>query len=150
MDRYKVQYRGEHTGYITLTTPAPVVLTDAETYYQLQGVYTDNNTNNGFSTGVSGTLVFTGDGPAKLILNGTSEAEVSQAAEVTYGLFKNGTLILGAETPHSFAANNKRENFSITSILVIEKGDTFSVRAKTDNAGITLTVRTLNVTLHEA
>lgn len=136
-------------GFLHLDTPASLSLVNAGQYYQMPGTFTAADYGR-FETTAAGVLTFTGVGGV-FLLNGVSDVQVDKACKTTYGLHRNGTLVPGAETPHTFAASAKVENISITAILdILEQGDELRVYAKSDTANTLLTPSTLNVTLFGA
>jgi hypothetical protein len=96
--------------------------------------------------GLNGNALERLEGSGFCLVNGTSDIKVSNACQVKYGLFINGDLAPGAETPVDFPANNKIENIAITAIANFNKGDLITIRAWVDTPGVTLTISTLKTT----
>ncbi len=78
-------------------------------------------------------------------MNGVSDIKVDKACEITYALYKNGELVTGAETPHSFASASKYSTISITTLITVNPGDYFEAWAKSDDATVTLTINSLKI-----
>ena len=132
-------------GQEKLSTPNNTTTVTANTYIKIDGVFIDGSVS-GFSLDPSGILTYTGNGGA-FLFNGVSDLEVNKASTTTYGLFLNGVLLTGAETPHDFTAASKTESISITSIIVIaSNGDEFEVYGKSSEANTIITVKTLQIT----
>ena len=127
-----------------ISTPANTTLTNAGQYYQIVGVFTPMDLSF-FTHNVDGTLTYKGPS-SHFLFTGASDVGADKACELTYGLFKNGILVSGAETPVSITVPDKTANISITGISVLIKDDAFDVRAKSDQASTVLTVKTLSTT----
>lgn len=135
-------------GLLLLTAQTTVAMTLADTYYPITGTFNgspcDLCTN--FTPNGTGSITYNGSGNVMLI-DGTSDLSLSgaAAATITYGLFKNGSLVAGAESPTAVNFFNLLQTLSITSAIDSAENDVYDVRVKCDDAGRTLTVRTLNV-----
>jgi len=136
-------YKGcHHLGSAEVTA-----CTDADTYYKIGGTWTDGeSSNNGFVYDGSGKLTYTGESGIHCLFNGTSDLRSSKVARITYGLYKNGSLVTNGETPVDFAHANSLRNISITNILKINKDDYFEVYVKSDTASTNVTSNTLMIT----
>lgn len=133
-----------HAGQ-AIDVSTPTTLSVADQYYQINGPFSPMSLSR-FIHNIDGTLTCVG-GKDCFLFSGASDLEVNKACKITYGLFKNGTLVAGAETPHDFAAQSKIENISITAILSgIKANDYFDVRAKSSVSDTILTVATLLIT----
>lgn len=136
-------------GQIYLSTPLAKELVVADQYYKIPGAFTVADFGR-FECSTAGVLTFKGDGGI-FLLNGVSDVQVDKACKTTYGLYINGSLVSGAETPHDFAATSKIANISITALLEnLANGDEMEVYAKSDTANTLLTPATLIVTFFGA
>ena len=131
-------------GQLRLTAPAETVCTLADTYYKIAGVMSDGHSC-GFSV-VDNKLKYSGPDGAVFLFSGSSDARVSKATDLTYGLHKNGELIPEAQSPHTFPAAARISNLSITAICMLDNGDDLDVYMKSSEANLTATVRSLNIT----
>lgn len=147
MSLWKETCRHNH-GFIALTEPAAITLVTPGQYYKVPGVYAVFDHAN-FIADANGKLTHL-DAKGAYALNGTSDTQVNKACKITYGLYKNGSILPGAESPHTFAASSKIDTLSIASILHIIKNDYLEVYAKSDIANTLLTPSTLHVTLFGA
>jgi len=132
-------------GQMAISTPTNTVTGTADTYVQMAGTFTDSMLNN-WSLNADGTLTFNGNDGSTFLFNGVSDLEVDKACTITYGLYKNGVLVTGAETPHTFAAASKIDNVSITRIIQLDKGDYLNVFVKSSATDTTATINTLFLT----
>jgi len=140
-DAFPENYRGQ----MRLTAETTLVFAAADTYQKVEGVWLDGHLNK-FETDNLGTLTYIGPDTFAL-MNGVSDLQVNKACEVTYALFKNGVLVEGAETPHTFTATSKTSNISITRICEINTGDELEVYAKCDDGTATALIKSLTVTV---
>lgn len=147
MTLWKETNRHNH-GYINLITPQPITLVTAGQYYKIPGTYSIFDHAN-FTADATGVLTHN-DVKGAYSLNGASDLQVNKSCIITYSLYKNGSIVPGAETPHTFAASSKISNISITAIVHLIKDDEIEVYAKTDIANTLLTLSTLRVTLFGA
>ena len=131
-------------GQLRLESPADTVCTLADTYYKIAGNMIDGY-ECGFRVGIN-KLEYTGPSKVTFLFNGVSDLKVSKAANITYGLYKNGALVIQAQTPHTFVAAAKTSNISITALAELNQGDELEVYIKSDEAGLTATVSSLNIT----
>lgn len=134
-------YRGQSR----LTAEADTILTNANQYYHILGVYSDGNAL-GFTTLVDGKITFNGHDGTAFIMNGVSDLAVDKNCKLSYGLYKNGVLIPGAESPHDFEHANQTILLAINFLITLNKNDYLEVYAKSDIAATTLTVTSLVTT----
>ena len=143
--------RGNAVGTIELSAQASTALTTD--YTAILGTFNLGTLDNLFTSNADGSLEYLGTDTVKLLINGTSDCEVSSASTVTYGLFVDKgsgyELVPGRETPHVFGAASKTENLSMTTVYEVEPGWKFQVHAKCSGS-TTLTVDTLSVSFHES
>lgn len=143
-------WKGTHNhnhGFIALATPAALNILVADQHYKIPGVFSEIDHAN-FTAESTGKLTHN-DVIGTYTLNGTSDVQVSKACTLTYSLFKNGVLVSGAESPHTFVSSNKIGTLSIAAIIHLVKGDYLEVYAKSDVA-VLVTPSTLHVTLYGA
>lgn len=136
--------RSQGRGQLRLTAPADTDTTTVDTYVKIVGTFDDGLANN--FTIVANKLVWNGNDGTVFLVNGTSELHVDKACKTTYGLFKNGVLIPGAETPHDFPASLRTDSIAITGIVELDNGDEIDVHVKSDTTNTKVTVSTLRVT----
>lgn len=132
-------------GQMHLDTGTTLAFTGT-TYEKIIGTWSNVNpkTNNKFYVdSTNNRLVYTGKKSVICLFNGVSDIKVDKACEITYALFKNGSLVSGAETPHSFASPSKYSTISITALTEVQPDDYFEVYAKCDDATVTLTINSL-------
>lgn len=132
-------------GQSILTASANTSLDPENIFYKLTGTFTDNGLNQNFTTNTNGDLTYNGRDTMYHFV-GSSDLSVSNQCQIEYGLFRNGTLVPGAITPHDFAASARTQNISINVILDVANGDTFDIRARSDTPNVTVTVATLITT----
>jgi len=139
------QARSESHGQLRLESPADTNLSETDTYYKVSGNFIDGDAN-GFEV-VDNKLKYIRDSGICFLLNGVSDLQVNKACTITYSLFKNGVLVPGAQTPHTFVNPSKTSNISITAICKLDKNDELEVFAKSDEINTIISVHTLNDTL---
>jgi hypothetical protein len=138
-------FPNNYKGQMQLTPDTALAFAAVDTYEKVVGTWTDSCLFK-FTFDPSGILTYTGPDTC-FLLNGVSDLQVNKACEVTYALFKNGVLVPGAETPHTFTAAAKTSNISITRICTLETGDTVEVYAKCDDDTAIATIKSLSITL---
>ena len=131
--------------FTTLPGSYPTTLTTADTYYKIAATFFGRLLSR-FTVSAAGVLTYTGDGEV-FSLTGVSDLHCSRACELTYGLYLNGVLISGTETPVTVTAANKDDNIAITGLIELATGDTLEVYAKSDTASTVLTVQSLRITM---
>jgi hypothetical protein len=81
---------------------------------------------------------------------GDSNFSSNATSEVTYGLYKNDSLITGAATTISPSASSKYGQLSINRVqLFLAAGDTIRIKVNASTGTPTLTVQSLNYALLE-
>ena len=139
----KFLYKGCHH----LTTPATITCTDAETYYKITGTFGDgDNCNCGFTYDGTGRITYNGE-DAYFLLTGVSDVSADKVCTITYGMYMNGSLVTGAETPHSFPNASSTTNISISNIIKLTNGDYIETWVKSDTASTDVDVQNLMLTL---
>lgn len=134
-------YRGQSR----LTAPSNVILTNAEQYYHVTGTYSDGNAL-GFTTLADGKITFNGHDGTAFVMTGISDLSVDKNCKLSYGLYKNGVLIPGAESPHDFEHANQTILLAINFLITLNRGDYLEVYAKSSIANTTLTITSLVTT----
>ena len=132
-------------GQMHIAADTAIEFAHINTYEKVIGVWTDGCANNFTVDAVNSRLIYTGTYSKCALMNGVSDIRVNKACELTYALYKNGNLVTGAITPHTFTAAARTSTISITSLLNIENGDYFEVWAKTDTTGVILTIHSLKI-----
>lgn len=136
-------YRGCHH----LSSSEVTTCTDADTYYKIGGSWSDGNgSNNGFVFDGSGKITYVGESGSFMLFNGTSDLKANKVCQVTYALYKNGSLLDNNETPTSFAHANAIRNISLSNIIPVNKGDYFEIYVKSDTASTDVTSNSLMLT----
>lgn len=131
-------------GQLRLTAPADTDTTTTNTYVKIVGTFDDGLAND--FTIVGNKLKWNGNDGTVFLVNGSSDLSVDKTCKTHYGLFKNGVLIPGAETPHDFPASLKVSSISITGIVSLDKNDEIDVHVKSDTLNTKISVSTLRVT----
>ena len=137
----------DYCEYHLTTTPEVLALNDdGVTYTPIPNMVLNIGLNFSVTAGILKYL----NGANKFLVNGTSDIEVSKAADITYALVVNGVPVPTELTTVSFTASGKKRNISITAIAVINQDDLIEIWAKADGTtGVILTVNKLDVTLVE-
>jgi hypothetical protein len=136
-------YKGCHHLNAAQTTECA----DADTYYKITGTWVDGtDCNQGFTYDGTGKLTYNGQSGVHFLFNGQSDVEASKVCEITYALYKNGVIVTGAETPHSFHTANQVANIGITNIFPLQQGDYLEVYCKSDTAATDIISNTLMIT----
>lgn len=127
-------------------------LADNGTYYTFKSPNMKSDLSNGFSFDNS-TGEITYNGTASKVLRFLGASDVSTvstpvANTVTFAIFKNGILYgAGSETPTSFTSIDRLKNIGINRLIHVNPGDKISVSAKGSIDNITLTAKTLYLTI---
>ena len=130
-----------------LSATHATICTDIGTYYIIDGTWiTPESINYGFSGNGSGRITYNGDKTLTFLFNGVSDLSVDKSCEITYGLYINGALVPGAETPHDFANTAKVDSISITNFVILNPGDYIEVWCKSDTITTEVTTNTLMIT----
>jgi hypothetical protein len=132
-------------GQFRLSEAVNIVCEIAETFYKIDGEFA-NGQACAFAI-ENNKLVYKGASGRCFLLNGVSDLAVNKACEVAYVMYLNGVAVLSTTTPHTFTAAAKTSNISVTGIVVLNKGDTVETYVKTNDNDITVSVKTLAVTL---
>ena len=138
--------RQKNRGQLRLTIPATIEFTDDNVYTKIVGTFTDGNIHNFTVDSDNARLIYTGE-DGVFLATGISDLSIDKIGTVTYGLYKNGELVEGAETEHTFQTSARTSNISIVRICPLEKGDYIEVWAKSTDKTMALTVKTLMLTL---
>lgn len=126
--------KGLYRGCQKLSAPQTTTCTLADTYYKIAGTW-GGSLCKGFERDGTGKITYKGPSGVTYLFNGTSDVKTDTAGKVTYGLYLNGALVTGAETPHDFTAAAKTENIAITSFPAFNYGDEIEVYCKHSTAG---------------
>lgn len=131
-------------GQLVLTAPTDTDTTTLDVYVKIAGTFSDGLANN--FTIVNNKLKWNGKSGTVFLVNGSSNLSVDKACTTHYGMFKNGILIPGGETPHTFPANARISTISITCIAALDNGDEIDVHVKSDTIDTKVSVSSLRVT----
>jgi hypothetical protein len=132
-------------GQMHLATGTTLAFAATDTYEKIVGTWTDGCANNFVVDDVNDRITYTGKQTMCMLMNGVSDCQVNKNCQISYALYRNGSLVTGAETPHTFQAVAKYSNISITTLLNINSGDYFEVFAKCDAGDTTLTINSLKI-----
>lgn len=132
-------------GQLRLAAETPTVLTTAGQYYKVSGTFSDGHAK-GFEV-VNNKLKYTGPSGTCFHFTGVCDLQVDKACETVFSLYKNGQLVTGAQTPHTFVSPSKTGTISITAIVELAQNDELDVYAKSDTGITAMTVETLNIVL---
>lgn len=134
-------------GGMALTDKPVIDLAIADDYYQIEGAWAVFPTPVNFEIDIPNSrLYYRGVNDITFLVNGTSDVKSSKVAIITYGLFKNGTLVPGAESPHTFGSANAVELMAITALIDLKKDDYLEIHAKSTTASTDLTPQSLAIT----
>ncbi len=118
--------------------------TTSTSYTKITGTWTDLvSSSNSFTVDGTGKITCNVDGC--YLFNGESNLSATSAGRVTYALYKNGTLVPGAETPEDLVSASKIGAIGITSFIDLVATDYLEVFVKTDAAN-SVTSETLAIT----
>ncbi len=132
-------------GQMALSSSENTTLTTSPDYYKIGGTWADG-VSECFDVDAGGRLTFNGCCATNFLFTGVSDLKVNKACTLTYGLYLNGALVSGAETPHTFTSASKVESISITKIVTLQPGDYVEVHAKSSEDTTILTSETLSIT----
>lgn len=119
---------------------------NADQYYKIGGTWGGSQCL-GFVRDGLGKLTYKNGANITFLLNGTSDVKADKNCQITYALFKNGVLVTGAETPHTFSSANQIANIAITAFVENLKYDDYlEVYCKSDTANTLITSETLITT----
>lgn len=135
-------YLKEYAGAF-LETETQMLLETQGQYYQIEGEWL-NGIRNQFTVDTNGNVTYNGAG-GTFLFNGSSDLKADKVCEVTYALFLNG-VNTNKITPSTFNSANSYNDIGITGLVVLERGDTLTVRTKSDTANTTITIANLRVT----
>jgi hypothetical protein len=134
---------------ISLYLPAPhdQVLTDADTWYKLDGAMVDGDAKWFTERGSPNfDVVYGGPVPITVVFIGDADVGLSgTAAEVEFALFHNGVIVNKFTSKTHIAASTDTKSIGTNGTIVLNMFDTLDIRAKCSAAGRTLTVENLKV-----
>jgi hypothetical protein len=137
--------KNNQRGQMHIDTGTTLAFTSANTYEKIVGTWTDGCANNFTISDVNDRITYNGNRTMCAVMNGVSDISVNKACTVTFALYKNGSLLTGAETPHTFGYISRYSTISITTIIEITQNDYFEVWAKADDTSVTLTINSLKI-----
>jgi hypothetical protein len=130
-------------GQLRLQAEAPTALTNTEQYYKVAGTFGDGHAR-GFKV-ANNKLKYTGPDGVCFQFTGVCDLQVDKACHTVFSLYKNGELVTGAQTPHTFVSPSKTGTIAIVAIIELNQDDELEVYAKSDTALTTMTIETLNI-----
>lgn len=132
-------------GQLRLVEPTDTTVITPDVFQKISGDFCDGNAYN--FTIVNNRLKFLGSDNTVLLFSGVSDLQVNKACEIEYSLFKNGEIVEGAQTPHTFTSPSKTGTISIVSIITLNNGDELDVWVKSNTANTVFSIKTLNIVL---
>lgn len=132
-------------GQLKLTAGSPVLLAVIDNYYKVAGTYGDGECHC-FELDATGRLTYRGENACTFLFVGTSDVLADKTCTIHYGLYLNGEVISGEETPATFEHANSYKNISINRIVTLNPNDYVEVHAKSDTTNTTITPSTLALT----
>lgn len=132
-------------GQMSIATGTTLAFGGTNTYQKVVGTWADGFSNNFTISNANDRITYTGTQTMVFLFNGVADASVDKACITTFGLYKNGTLITGAETPHGFTSASKIGTVSIARLIELKQGDFLEVWAKVDTSAVTITFNTLSI-----
>lgn len=115
------------------------------TYQKIVGTWSDGFSNNFTISDANDRITYIGTQTMIFLFNGVADCSVDKACVTTFGLYKNGSLVTGAETPHGFTSASKIGTVSISRLIELKPGDYIEAWAKVDTAAVTITFNTLSI-----
>jgi len=115
-------------------------------YEKIVGTWGDGDCCHFTIDDVNDRLIYTGQDGVSFLFNGVADVSIDKASDISFALYKNGSLVVGAETPHSFSAPSKTSTLSICRIKTLNSGDYLEVWAKCSDDTATITINGLNIT----
>lgn len=130
---------------MSITSGTTLAFGGVDTYEKVVGTWTDGCANNFAISDANDRITYIGCQSMCFLFNGVSDLSVDKACITTFGLYKNGALVTGAETPHGFTSPSKIGTISIAKLIQLNKGDYLEVWAKCDTTAVTMTFNTLSI-----
>lgn len=130
-------------GQLRLIEETNTTLTNAGQYYKIAGTMSDGHAAGFIVT--DNKLKYTGPSGTCFHFSGVCDLQVDKACNTVFSLYKNGELVTGAQTPHTFVSPSKTGTIAITAIVELSQDDELEVYAKSDEAVTLMTVETLNI-----
>lgn len=132
-------------GQMSIASGTTLAFVDINTYQKVVGTWSDGMANNFTISDANDRITYTGAQTMCFFFAGGADASVDKACVTHFGLYKNGTLIPGAETPHGFTSPTKVGTISITKLIELKQGDYLEVWAKVDTTAVTISFNTLSI-----
>jgi hypothetical protein len=112
-------------GQLRLSEETDTTCTLANTYYKIAGTMHDGHAA-GFQV-VDNKLKYIGPSGMCFHFSGVCDLQVDKACNTVFSLYKNGELVTGAQTPHTFVSPSKTGTISITAIIEATQNDEYDV-----------------------
>lgn len=134
-------------GHMHLSASDTTQCTTADYYYKISKTAGFvNGVNNNFTIDGNGKITFTGIKGTVCLFLGASDVTADKQCQITYALYKNGSLYANAESVIDINNPGKAKHISINlGIPNLKSGDYFEVYCKTDVANTIVTHNTLFV-----
>jgi hypothetical protein len=137
---------GLYHGGMALNDNPVVNLGGIDNYTKIPGDWVAYHSKGFTVDNVLDRIIYSGVDNVDFLFNGSSDVLSDKNATITYGLYKNGVLIPGAETPHDFGTANAVEHIGITAIVTLNKNDYLEIWAKSSTNDTTITPKSLSIT----
>lgn len=132
-------------GQMSIALGTTLAFANINIYEKVIGTWSDGFSNNFVISDANDRITYTGGQTMVFLFNGTADASVDKACVTTFGLYKNGILIPGAETLHGFTSPAKVGTVSIAKLIELKQGDYLEVWAKVDTTAVTITFNVLSI-----
>jgi len=133
-------------GQMSLAVDTTLDFTTPNTYQKVIGTWSDGYVNKFIVSDVNDRITYTGTQSMAFLFTGVMDSSVNKACETMVGLYKNDSLVVGAETVHTFTSAAKVGTIAITRITQINPGDYFEVWIKSTDDTAKITFNSLNIT----
>ncbi|MCK5615992.1 hypothetical protein KAR91_79755 [Candidatus Pacearchaeota archaeon] len=131
---------------LTIVSPDDTTCIIAETYYALEGTFTDGRLVDFTLDENTGIITYIGSG-GEFVFHGTSDLQADKVCRITYAMALNGVIQTGVTTPVDILSANKSGNISINRPITLVTNDTIQVKMKSDTANTVVTVNSLNLVI---
>lgn len=142
---------------LQLGLPATTTCTLADTWYDVDGDFSDGSSNGFTYVATGGIFTYTGSEDCFFIFIGDADLDIgSSASTITYGLFADTGSGYTEQTRFTsiteFTANETSKSLGTNgeTPTAVSTGADFKVMVKSSSAGVTINHRNLKVTMIEA
>ena len=133
------------------TATFTIALTDASTCYNILSTKLNTINVEEFTfVNSTGVITYTGDATIKVIFIGSIHAKIDDDLNrTTFHICKNGTECSGGNTPVDFTKTSSLRNIPMNNVISLEKDDYLELHVECDEAGHTLTIEAIQLTIWE-